>query len=115
MAKIETIDVELIKKLLEQSGCNVYKTEIEVGISRNYLRNGLNPNNPVRVSKKWEAPLVKYLKKKIALNKEAELHIEEIKLEAGLEVPEKQSNLKEELKEKKRNWIIKLNEIKIIN
>lgn len=102
-------DVELIKKLVDESGIPVYRIEKEVGVGRGLLLRGLQPDTKIKLPPKWETPIIKYLKKKIAEKQDVELQTEEIKLEMGFSIPEKESDLKEDLKEVKRKWIESLN------
>lgn len=98
-------DVELIKKLVEESGIPVYRIEKEVGVGRGLLLKGLQPDTKIKLPPKWETPIIKYLKKKIAEKQDIELQTEEIKLEMGFTLPEKESDLKEDLKGAKRGWV----------
>lgn len=106
--KKKPVDVELIKKLIEESGVSIFRIETDVKIGNGIISRGLKPN-PIRaIPPKWELPIIKYLKKKIAEKVDIELQTEEVKKELGFLTPEKESNLKEEQKEVKRKWIEKL-------
>lgn len=101
-------DIETIRELIIKSGIPVYRIEKEVGVGRSVLLKGLKENPTTKLPPKWELPILKYLKKKIAENQDDELQTEETKLELGLPVEEKQSDLKEDLKENKRGWVTSL-------
>lgn len=103
--KKKVADIELISKLIEQSGVTIFRIETDLKMSRSLLLRGLNPESKIKLPPKWELPIIKYLKKKIAEKQDVELQTEETKLELGLHVEEKPCDLKEDLKEVKRDWV----------
>jgi len=108
MAKIKKrnpANIELIKKLIEEAGVSIHRIENDLKIGKSIVLRGIRPDSPRPLPPKWEMPIIKYLKKKIAEKIDIELQTEEVKLEMGFAIPEKESNLKEDLKEKKRKWI----------
>lgn len=103
--KKKAADVELIKKLMQEADVTIYKTECDLKMSKSTLLRGLKENTDRPLPPKWETPIIKYLKKKIAEKQDVELQTEEIKLEMGFILPEKECDLKEDLKELKRSWV----------
>lgn len=103
--KKKVANVELLSKLVEESELPIYRIEKEMGMARSVLLRGLQPETKRPLAPRWEIPLAKYLKKKIAEKIDVEMQTQEIKLEMGFSVPEPESDLKENLKEEKRNWV----------
>lgn len=111
MAKIKKrnpANIELIKKLIEEAGVSIHRIENDLKIGKSIVLRGLRENSERPLPPKWEMPIIKYLKKKIAEKIDIELQTEEVKLEMGFALPEKESNLKEEIKENKKAWLTKL-------
>lgn len=103
--KKKVADIALIQKLMVEADVTIYKVECDLKMSKSTLLRGLKPETDRPLPPKWETPIIKYLKKKIAEKVDIELQTQEIKLEMGFAVPEPESNLKEDLKEKKRGWV----------
>lgn len=102
------VDVELLSKMVKESGVTIFRIEKDLGIAKNVLLRALQPDTKRPLSPKWEPVLIKYLKKKVAEKKDFDLETIEVKLDLGLDIPEKESSLKKEYKELKRNWVEKL-------
>ena len=106
--KKKPANIPLISQLVSESGIPVFRIEKEVGIGRSVLLRGLQENTKRPLPPRWELPLMKYLKKKIAEKQDVEIQTEEVLIEMGFAPPEKESNLKEEIKENKKTWLTKL-------
>lgn len=102
------IDVDALLKLIAEADVTYYQIEKDVKIGNGIVSRGLKEGTTRPIPPKWELPIIKYLKKKIAEKVDIELQTEEVKKELGFTTPEKESNLKEEQKEAKINWIEKL-------
>lgn len=98
-------DIALIKKLREEADVSIHRIENDLKIGKSIVLRGLRENSDRPLPPKWETPIIKYLKKKIAEKVDIELQTQEIKLEMGFSVPEPESDLKEDLKEQKRTWV----------
>lgn len=99
------IDVPAMLKLIEEAEVTFYMIEKHCKIGNGIVSRGLKEGTQRPIPPKWELPIIKYLKKKIAEKQDVELQTEEIKLEMGFILPEKESDLKEDLKELKRSWV----------
>jgi len=102
------VNVERLLTMIEESGVTYYAIEKDLKIGKGIVSRGVKEGTDRPIPVKWEAPIIKYLKKKIAEKQDNDIITQEILLDAGFSVPEKESNLKEELKEFKRDWLGRL-------
>lgn len=98
-------NIALINKLREEADISIHRIENDLKIGKSIVLRGLKEGSPRPLPPKWETPIIKYLKKKIAEKQDAEIQTQEVLIEMGFTVPEKESDLKEELKEHKRGWL----------
>lgn len=103
--KKRPVDVVALRKLMDEADVGPFHIEKKLGIGNGLISRGMKEGTDRPIPPKWELPMIKYLKKVIAEKQDVELQTTEIKLEMGFSVPEPESNLKEDLKENKRNWV----------
>lgn len=106
--KKKPVDVAQIIDLMQQADVSFYMIENYLKLGKGTVSRGVKEGTDRPIPPKWELPILKYLRKKISEHKDAELQTDEVKIELGLPVEEKQSDLKEDLKENKRGWVTSL-------
>ncbi len=103
--KKRPVDVIALRKLMDEADVGPFHIEKKLGIGNGLISRGMKEGTDRPIPPKWELPMIKYLKKVIAEKTDVELQTEEIKLEMGFTIPEKECDLKEEIKGIKRNWV----------
>lgn len=114
--KVDTISNEDLKKLIEESGLTV--SEIEKGIKMplttldKCLRAKADSRGYTRtLPTKWVAPLMQFIKEKKAAKEELKVEVKEVLQEHKIEVAEPEVHIPDE--QRKKDWIAKLQEVKL--
>jgi len=105
---LRPVDVPNMIRLIEEANVTYYMIEKACKIGNGIVSRGLKENTPRPIPPKWELPILKYLRKKIAEKEQIERQTCEVMDDLGMPVPEKESGLPESEKGIKKSWFEKL-------
>lgn len=109
-----TLSTDELKKLVAESGIPVQQIENGIGMPKTTLHKVLSGSlvngNPRLLPIKYEAPLIQFIKEKKAAKEDLKIETKEVFQELSIPLVEEEVDVPD--KERKLNWIAKLQEVK---